>query len=429
MEEDAVNSETISRYINRLEKWSEDKAPTATALMNLQREIPLTGAEKDRVDSLAGNYAFRARAALSSNAYNQAIIEMTKAVKLKPRNSSYRLELAHIYLQRSLERGYKRDDRRRAMKIAKAALMQNPADNRAKSFLQNYRRMNSDFSAIRNRKYILPAILLVGIAGTIAVWQRDNIPKTTVKSDSGALQPAKSNLSETRREVDIVINGFDGGNWEMEILQAELGRRNDDSFVKILGTLRTSDEYVEEMQLLVRGKDASGNTQFTIPWTVLDNDSPLMFPGDSTPLMLFRRLADSEILIDKLEIVPFELEFLQEKPNWDGKKPILVWNTPRPENVSINAEIRRFEVIEAYDRLILAMDLVLTNSGILDISRLSINISLGPDLPSFSHDPVKTENPAMSRGERRVWKLAIGFPLDAILAEREVTIRITEARS
>jgi len=428
VEEEAENSENLRQYISRLEKWPEDKPPTPADLRILQRGI--SRAEKDKADSLAENHARRARAALDTSAYNQAIIEMTRVLRLRPLDPTPRIELARIYLQRSLERGYKRRDRQRAIRLAKTALVLNPADAKAKSFLQNYRRMNSDFSTIKNRKYILPILLLVVIAGTIAVWQRDlpSNSNTTTRNNLGALPREQTSPFEARA-VDVDIAGFDGGNLETEIIQAEVGRRNDDSFVKILGKISISKEYVEAMRLLVRGKDASGNTQFSIPWTVLDNDSPLMFPGDSTTLIFFRWLVNPETSIDKLEITPLEFELLQERPNWTWKSPVIVWDTPRPENVSIGAEIRRFEVLEAYDRLVLAMDLVLTNKGLPDISQLSLNISLGSDLPNLSHYPVTVEAPPMSRGERRVWTIAMGLPLDAVLVERDVTIRITEAKS
>jgi len=430
VKKEAVNSENLRLYIRKLEEWPEDKPPNPADFELLQRKTPLTSAEKDRLDSLAEGHARRARAALNTNAYNQAIIEMTKVVQFRPLDPALRVELAHIYLQRSLERGYKRSDRQRAVKIAKTALALNPADSRAKSLLQDYRRMNSSFSSIRNRKYILPILLLAGIIGAITVWQRNLLDssKTAARNAPSTLPLEQVSPSE-KRIVDVDTGSFNDGSWEVEIVRAEVGRRNDDSFVQILGKLNVSTEYVEAMHLLAKGKDASGDTLFTIPWTVFDNDSPVMFPGDSTAFILFRWLVKPETSVDKLEIAPLEIELLQEKPNWDRKSPVLVWDTSRPESVSVDAEIRRFEVIEAYDRQVLTMDLALTNSGMPDISRLSLNISLGSDLPDFSYNPVRIEDPVMSGGERRVWTMVMGFPLDAVLENRDVTIRIIEAKS
>jgi len=430
MKKEAVNSEKLRHYIKKLEEWSADKPPNPTGFERLQKETSLTNAEKDRLDSLTEGHAHRARAALNTNAYNQAIIEMTRVVQFRPLDPTPRVELAHIYLQRSLARGYKRSDRQRAVKFAKTALTLNPTDSRAKSLLQNYRRMNSDFSLIRNRKYILPILLLAGIIGAIIAWQR-TLPGNpgTTNGDAPSTAPLEYENPPEARTVDVDIGGFDVDNWKVEIVRAEVGRRNDDSFVQILGKLNVSKEYIEAMHLLAKGKDVSGNTLFTIPWTVLDNDSPVMFPGDSTTFMLFRWLVNTETSVDRLAIEPFNLALLQEKPEWDRKNPVLVWDTLRPENVSIDAEIRRFEVIEAYDRLVLTMDLVLTNSGMPDISRLSLNISLGSDLPGFFYSPVKIGDPAMTRGERRVWTVAMSFPLDAVLENRDVTIRIIEAKT
>ncbi len=107
-------------------------------------------------------------------------------------------------------------------------------------------------------------------------------------------------------------------------------------------------------------------------------------------------------------------------------KPEIVWETTRPEGATLSAEIRNFNIIEAYDRQILHLELALENSGIVEISDLTLGISLGSDLPEYILNAVTFEEPALIRGERRVWPAVIGIPLDADLQNRIVTITVKE---
>ncbi|MCD6343553.1 MAG: hypothetical protein J7L76_07195, partial [Spirochaetaceae bacterium] len=82
--------------------------------------------------------------------------------------------------------------------------------------------------------------------------------------------------------------------------------------------------------------------------------------------------------------------------------------------------------IEAYDRQILRMEVALENSGIVELSDLTLGISLGSDLPEYTLNAVTREEPALRRGERRVWPAVIRVPLDADLQNRPVTITVKE---
>lgn len=428
-EQNKESDEALRRFIDRLENWPEDEPPSPAELRALRREIRLTESDRDKLDLLAENHIRRARAALAGNSYGQAAAELARASQLRPMDSRPRLELAGVYLQRSLESGYGRNDRQRAIKLARKALDLNPRDMEARQFLQEYRRMNADFLAVRYKRYIIPALVLAGLLGVMIWWQMDWVvnlfsPASGISDDSSFVLSGEATPESRNIEVDTA--GLTGGNLDAEIILATVGRRNDASFMNIRGRLRTSNGYLGELKLLIRGRDAAGNALFAVPWTVRDETAPILIPGDSEVLSLFRWLADSEENVDRLELIPFEMEISQDIPQWTRSEPELVWDAARPDGTSLSAEIRSFTTIEAYDRQVLLMDLAIKNTGVGDLSYLSLGISLGSDLQDYSHSAVIGEEPPMSKGERRVWSLAMGFPLDADLSDRPVTVRIKE---
>ena len=424
------NDDALRRFIDRLENWPEDEPPSPAELRSLRREIHLTEDDRDKLELLSENHIRRARNALAGSAYDQAAAELARASQLRPMDARPRIELAGIYLQRSLERGYGRNDRQRALKLAHKALELNPGDMEARQFLHDYRRMNADFMAVKYRRLIIPAVIFTVLLLATIWWQKDWVlnflsPQTEILVHPFTGQ--NDGIIPDSRDIETNTIGISGGNLDAEIFLSSVGRRNDDSYVRLLGRLEVSDKNLGELKLMLRGRDAQGSTVFTIPWDVRDDTDPVLVPGDSQVLVLFRWLADPETSIESLEILPYEIKSpSQESAQEPPIKPEIIWDTARPEGASLSAEIRNFNLIEAYDRQILNMEVALENSGIVELSDLVLGISLGSDLPEYTLKAVTFEEPPLKRGERRVWPAVIGAPLDADLQNRPVTITVKE---
>ena len=172
-EEKKDQDDTLRRFIDRLEEWPEDEPPTPAQLRALKREIRLTQDDRDKLEILSENHIHRGRASVDAGAYDQAAAELARAAQLRPLDARPKTELAGIYLQRSLERGYGRTDRSKALKLARKALELSPGDPEAIAFLKEYRQMNADFLSVRYRRYILPGVLALAALIALAVWQRD----------------------------------------------------------------------------------------------------------------------------------------------------------------------------------------------------------------------------------------------------------------
>ena len=241
------NEEALRRFIDRLENWPEDEPPSPSELRALRREIRLTESDRDKLELLAENHIRRARTALDANSYSLAAAELARASQLRPMDSRPRIELAGVYLQRSLESGYGRNDRQRAIKLAKKALELNPGDVDARQFLQEYRRMNADFLAVRYRRYIIPVLVLTGLLGAMIWWQGDwivNLFNPASGVTGGSPLAIIGEATPESRNVEVNAAGLTGGNLETEIILATVGRRNDASFMSIRGRLRSSTGYL-----------------------------------------------------------------------------------------------------------------------------------------------------------------------------------------
>jgi hypothetical protein len=217
------------------------------------------------------------------------------------------------------------------------------------------------------------------------------------------------------------------GSVVLEIESASVGRRDESSFVDIAGRIKAQEAALGAMTLLVRGRDSEGSAVFSMPLPVRDAASPLLMPGDSEGLRVFRWLAVSETDISRLEISQADADLISSIPSRDISDAEVVWDSLRPEGVSLEAEVRDRTVVEAYDRQVLLMDLALENAGTADIADLSVGLSLDDRWPDYPAHLLGRTDPPIIRGERRVWSVALGFPLDADLTDRPLTVRVTSA--
>ena len=104
----------------------------------------------------------------------------------------------------------------------------------------------------------------------------------------------------------------------------------------------------------------------------------------------------------------------------------MVWRTPRPDGAALKAEVRDLRVLEAFDRQVMLMDLALTNTGVLELDELSVELSVDPDWPAVPYRTIGGEEAPLARGERRVWPVVLGLPLDASLGSRPLVVDISE---
>ena len=420
--------DALRRYIDRLEEWPEDAPPTPAELRAVRQDIRLTQDDRDKLEILAENHIRRANSALVAGAYDQAAAELARAAQLRPMDPRPRVELAEVYLQRSLERGYGRNDRQKAVRLAQKALELNPGDPEAQRFLSQYRRMHADFTSAKYRKFAVPAVVVIVILAAMGWWRRDWVvglfdAGTAAPGTAGTLIPGET--APVERKIPTDIGNLADGSMEVAIESARVGRRNDSSFLDIEGSIGAREAALGVLSFTVRARDADGTAIFTFPVVVRDRTDPVLMPGDTAPLRIFRWLPGPETDVSLLELSSAEIDLMESVPERRITDAEIVWNVPRPEGVSLEAEVRDRRVIEAVDRQVLILDLALENTGTRDVEGMSLGLSIGPEWPDYPISTRGRDYDSLPRGERRVGSLALGFPLEADLSERPLTVRIT----
>ena len=426
------NDDALRRYIDKLETWAEDEPPTAAEIRELKSQIPLNENDRDKLDLLAENHIRRAREALNAGSNDQAIAELARASQLQPLDPLPRVELAEIYLLRSLSRGYGRRDRQKSMKLAQAALTLSPGNQSARNFLNEYRRMNADFRTVKNRRLLWPLSVVVVVVGLAFWWQKDWVItqiRGNIDESSGAPGAAViDNTIPPERELSTDSGSLALSGLNARIIQSSVGRRNDSSYVRLRGRLSPDTVELGKLSLELRGRDQSGALLFSIPWEVRDEESPRLQPGDTQPLALFRWLADSEIEVDRLELAALTADTSAVGKSVHSTAAEVVWDSPRPESASLSATIRNKRVLEAYDRQVLLMEISMANTGSVELTHLEAAVSVDGQRHSRQLSAVNHNEPALEPGERRIWPVSLSMPLDAEQPDiGPVTIRVVDA--
>ena len=164
--------------------------------------------------------------------------------------------------------------------------------------------------------------------------------------------------------MQVETSQLDDGLLKTEIVFAEVGRRNDSSYLHIIGRLESPEHNLESLSLLIQGRDMSSGILFSMPWTVLDKGDPPLRTGETLPLTSFRWLAEGEENIQRIELITLEKNHLANPGTPVLSEVEVVWEAPRPEGSALTAEARNRRFVEAYDRQVVLMDIILENTGV-----------------------------------------------------------------
>ncbi len=427
IEEDLSEEKSfLRRFIERLKNWSEDNPPSRSELDSLKHEFRLTRRETDTLNKLSHNHLRRGRKAFARENYEQAIAELARASQLRPRDAAPRVELAEVYLKRSRRRGSSLRDRKKIIELVRIASELQPSNSELHRFLLENKWIRLHTGRNRKHRLILAALLLFLSSSGVMWWQWDFI----VSALNGAAPPGVENDQVYEsfvlepRPVPVDTESVNNDILNTEITFSETGRRNEDSYLHMIGRFKSKLHNIEELELLVRGRGMDSKVLFSMPWVVLDKKTPSLLSGDTLPFNTFRWLAESEENLQGIEILPLETEFSNEFVNPASTDVGINWDTLRPVGCTLEAEVRNRRTIEAFDRQVLLMDLALENTGVAIIEELSFEVLLNPDWTPTEYSILKDQVPPMAGGERRIFPMELSIPLHADTNDLPVFIRI-----
>ena len=428
-DEEIAAESTLRQFISALEQWPEHRPPQPQEYRELKAQFPLDEARREKLALLAENHVRRARTAQKAGSYDQAAAELSRAAQLRPMDPRPRVELADVYLQRSLERGYERKDRQKALSMARAALTLHPGNREARDFLKSYRRMNTDFRFAKIRRYSLPLLVLILAISILAWWRREWILSVI---DPPPLPPLQRSFLPRRpvqqREIPAGFTSqansgaFPGG----EILTSEVGRKNGLSYLKVLGRVQAGASGIQDMELSLIGRGREEEILFTLPVTVHHESQAPLIAGDSLSFHIFHWLNSDETQVEQLEVIPSDWNPYESQILRSESLPLL-WETPPPEGAMLDAQIRQQEWIEAYDRQVLVVDVSISNLGTRPLESLNVQLGFeGLEEGSITH-LIAPEDAPLERQERRVWRSLISQPLDANRDLLNLVLRVQSA--
>ncbi len=414
----------LRRFIERLKDWSEVNPPSSSELDSLKHEFRLTRRETDTLNKLSHNHLRRGRKAFARENYEQAIAELARASQLRPRDAAPRVELAEIYLKRSRRRGSSLRDRKKIIELVRVASELQPNNSELQRFFLENKWIR--FHTGRNRKHrlILVALLLFLSSSGVMLWQWDFIVSVLNRATPPGVEEVYGSFISNPRPVPVDTSSVNNDILNTEITFSEIGRRNDDSYLHIIGRFKSEMHSIEALKLLVQGKSMDSTVLFSMPWLVLDGKTPSLLSGDTLPFNTFRWLAGSDANIQGIEILPLEVEFSDESASPVSTGVEINWDTLRPTGCTLEAEVRNRRTIEAFDRQVLLMDLALENTGIAIIEELTFEVLLHPDWTPAEYSILKNQVPPITRGERRIFPMELSIPLHANTNDVPVFIRI-----
>jgi len=411
-------NDNLRSFIDKLESWPADKPPSLKELRELKKQFPLTEKELDKLDLISDNHRKRGRDAFTRNAYGIAIAELSRACQLSPRDPNVRLELAEVYLHKYLDKNSSKQNRLKAERMAASALEIAPGTPGAKQFLKELQIMSSDFRSAGKNRFILPLILLVFTLAGISTWKRDWVfsfftKENTVSHTTAITDTQNRTESSAERNIEIITDNINGENFSADIYRSAAGKRDNGNYLDIRGKLLNKNNYLGLMEFQITGRENDGNIIFSIPWLVRDSSAPLLTPGDTQPLTAFRWLDVPDYLIERIEITPLQIKSYKKSPGSAENKSHpaeIVWKTPRPDGVNLNAEIRKIQVIEAFDTVDMLMDISVKNTGSEKLTELELGISLTGSSMETMVKVSGIEDPPIAPGEQRVFSTVLRIP-------------------
>ncbi|OQX29158.1 MAG: hypothetical protein B0D92_05105 [Spirochaeta sp. LUC14_002_19_P3] len=419
----------LRRYIERLKLWSEANPPSSEELEALNKEFRLTRKEQETLAKLARNHIQRGRTSLERGQLEQAAAELSRASQLRPRDPAPRIELAEVWLDSRQKPSTVRNNRKKALKLARAAYSLEPHNPQVLRFIKAHKWMSIVLKPRRPWQYMAYPLALILLFFLLLIWRWDWIssffqpPSPVIPAN----RQAEITVIPDSRDIQVNTQALNGGPLTPQIVFAEVGRKNNASYLHLIGRLKSQHQNIQSAALEIWGRDSSGELLFTMPWNALDENSPPLLAGDTLPFTAFRWLETSEAPLQNLEIHPGEIEFIPANTDIPIMEPEVVWNTLRPEGTALAAEIRDQQIYEAYDRQVISLDIALENTGVTELSELAFSLSMNQTIHSIEYNFLDSPLLPLQKGERRVVPAIFSMPLDKRITDSRVAIHIIRA--
>ncbi len=373
MEEEKVksnenNSETGSTHLNSfltdLVNLQEKKLVKEADLDSLVEKHQLSAEDHEKLNMLVERHLSRAFEYKHDERWDNAIVETERALLFSPLDNEIRLDLAELFLNRSVQYGYLQKDLRRADREVQDALTLEPENNGAKKFEKELKQLHAMLQGKQNNKKIIPLILLfiviLGAALYPQIRKRFKFMSLNSEINSSAIPPSVPKWE--KRSVPLIESDSLEKDFNINFTEATLIRETNAGIpaLSIVGYLEPLMGDMAVLELELTGshlQESIGSIEI-----ISEGDAPLR-KGESNRFNKFIYLNDDPEALESLfvSIKTRKAHFEETPPQWELEE--LFRENPLPQGVFVELESLFVNQIEGYDRNYLFYDLKVTNKS------------------------------------------------------------------
>ena len=358
------SSTSLNSFLTDLVNMQDKKLVNESDLDSLIAKYDLQSEDHEKLNMLIERHLSRAFEYKKAERWDNAIVETERALLFSPLDNEIRLDLAELFLNRSVQYGYLQKDLRRADHEVRDALTLEPENSAAKKFKKELNQLNSMLQGKQNNKKLIPLVLLLIIVLAAAMYPQIkkrfrfmSLPEDDALSTVLSSPPPWESRSIILEESDALRNEFN-----ISFTEAKIIRRSNAGIpaVSIAGYLEPLKGDLAQLELDV----SSSNLQNSLAniEIVGPGDAPLR-QGDTDRFQSFIYLnADPEDM-DTLYISIKNRKALYDeiRPQWN--KEDFFMENPLAQGIFLEIESLFINQIEGYDRNYLFYDIRVNNKS------------------------------------------------------------------
>ncbi|MDC7232118.1 MAG: hypothetical protein PQJ58_02710 [Spirochaetales bacterium] len=366
----------LNRFLTELVNLQDNTLLQEGDVNTLLDKYELSPEDLDKLAMLIERHINRALDYKSKERWDSAIVETERALLFAPLNNEIRLDLAELFLKRSIQFGYLQKDLDRADREIKDALILEPENKSARKFQKEMKQLRQMLKGTQHNRRIIPFAILVILVLAAALYPQVRKRFAFLSLDTDQQQsseiPAAPPPWESR-ELEYTETSSLNEDFQMDLVEATLVRESASGppAVSVAGYMEAlNDDYINLEIELFRSDDNSSLGRIPI---VKEGDAPLMM-GEIQSFYDYMYLNDN---VDHLKSVYIGISAqdvyrAQEDRNW--REETLHNSKPLPNGVFLSAESRFVNQIEGYDRNYFFYDLRIGNKGNTPLSKLNLTV-------------------------------------------------------
>jgi tetratricopeptide (TPR) repeat protein len=412
----------LKNYIEKLESLG-GRVPQEEELKKIQKDYDLEPEDIKKLEMLVDRHNDRAEIYLHRDNVSGAIEEIERAAQLAPRDPFLHLYLAKLFKNRYENFGFLRRDRLRAQNEAEKTINLDSSLTEASLLVKEMDIINNGLlgKSGRSRPFIVIILTLLLLLTIIIYSNREMIRQWIYRTLNPPQEvhyvPPPQELDLTQpRQIGVESFDFTSAGLDLNIIKSEIAPVNDHWGYSLQGGLTSSSQGINRAAVILRFLAPDYSLLYETDFEITNNMTPYILPGENLPLDFFFFLPVSPEMVEKVTILPGEIELaLPEKYSLTDKK--VWWRAQKPEGVKFEITERERQSFEGYDSMVHFYILDISHRGMAGINDLELTLEWKDDNEEIKYteklNPVNKSGPLMAGREQR----AIGFTIRTSLNE------------